>query len=136
MAKSLRQQVWDRANSCCEYCGLPQELTVLPHEVDHIRSLKHDGQTTSENLALACFQCNSFKGANVAGYDPMTDTLQPLFNPRKNDWQDHFEWNGVELLGKTAIGRTTIAVLRINHPDRVETRRSIDEAGAFHPTHD
>ena len=37
------------------------------------------------------------------------------------------------LVGKTAIGRTTIYVLDINHPDRVEVRRLLAEAGLFPP---
>ena len=34
----------------CEYCQLPQAYTVLPHDPDHIRSQKHHGPTTLENL--------------------------------------------------------------------------------------
>ena len=82
MAGSLRQQVWSRANGCCEYCQLPQELTLTPHELDHIRAQKHHGATAAQNLALACFYCNSYKGSNVAGIDLETDDVCRLFNPR------------------------------------------------------
>jgi 5-methylcytosine-specific restriction endonuclease McrA len=53
----LRDQVRQRAKSRCEYCQLPQTCTVLPHEIDHILAQKH-GQTSLENLRLACAQCN------------------------------------------------------------------------------
>src|SRR5690349_14505404 len=127
MAKSRRQQVWDRANGLCEYCRLPQSATVLPHEVDHIRSQKHSGTSDLSNLALACFYCNSYKGANIDGFDPATDELHPLFDPLHEQWNEHFAWNGPELVGQTAVGRTTIAVLKINLPERIEHRRRLLE---------
>jgi hypothetical protein len=133
MPRSRRQQVEERAKGCCEYCQLPQECTVTPHELDHIRAQKHDGPTTVANLALACFYCNSFKGPNVAGYDPVSDVLHPLFNPRKDNWSEHFEWNGPELVGLTPVGRTTIRVLRINEPERVVHRDWLIKEGVFPP---
>lgn len=69
--------------------------------------------------------------ANVAGYDPESDELQPLFNPRRDDWENHFAWDGPVLRGKTPIGRTTIDVLRINLMERVEHRRLLIAAGVF-----
>lgn len=129
MAKSLRPQVWKRAQGCCEYCGLPQDLTSLPHEIDHIRARKHRGSHTLQNTCLACAGCNAAKGPNAAGYDPETDTLVPLFNPRQDQWEEHFAWDGPILLGKTTIGRATIDVLRINGPMRVQHRRWLLEAG-------
>lgn len=131
MALSRRQRVWNRADGCCEYCGMPQELDVQPFQLDHIRAQKHSGQSTTSNLALCCLPCNSYKGTNVAGYDPESDELQPLFNPRHDDWDEHFEWDGPRLRGKTAIGRTTIEVLRMNLPNRVEHRRLLNRAGLF-----
>lgn len=133
MALSRRQRVWSRANGCCEYCRMPQELDVQPFQLDHIRAQKHSGRTTTANLALCCLPCNSYKGANVAGYDPESDELCPLFNPRLDDWDEHFEWAGSELLGKTAIDRTSVEVLRMNLPDRVEHRRLLIEAELFPP---
>ena len=130
---SQRRQVWERAHGCCEYCRLSQEHTLTPHELDHIRSQKHDGPTTADNLALACFYCNSYKGPNVAGFDPETDALFPLFNPRTDLWEQHFEWDGAMLRGLTAVGRITIHVLNINLPERVEHRRRLMESGLFPP---
>jgi len=57
MPPSRRQQVWDRAGRCCEYCQMPQEFDVLPFQLDHIRAQKHGGPTTIANLALACLPC-------------------------------------------------------------------------------
>jgi len=124
--------IWDRAEGRCEYCHLSQTDTNLPHEIDHIRARKHRGSTTLQNTCLACAYCNAAKGSNAGGYDPLTDQLVSLFDPRVDIWSDHFEWNGPILTGKTAIGRTTIEVLGINRPERVKHRRFLiqnDEIG-------
>lgn len=68
MNDELRGQVRQRALDRCEYCRLPQSGTVLPHEVDHIRSLKHRGPSTLENLCWACAWCNSYKGTDIAAH--------------------------------------------------------------------
>jgi hypothetical protein len=131
MTPALREQVRQRANDRCEYCHLPQSGTVLPHEADHIRAQKHKGPTTPENLCWACARCNDFKGSDVAAYDPVTDSLVRLFNPRTDAWGDHFEWNRTVLLGKTDVGRATIQLLQINLSERVEHRRMLGLAGIF-----
>lgn len=110
---------------------MPQDLDVRPFQLDHIRAQKHSGLTTLDNLAFACLPCNSYKGPNAAGFDPLTQSVEPLFNPRKDEWADHFEWDDATLRGKTAVGRTTIDVLRINLAERVEHRAMLIEAGVF-----
>lgn len=104
MAVSRRQRVWDRAAGRCEYCHMPQDLDVQPFQLDHIRAQKHAGPTTVANLALSCLPCNGYKGSNVAGYDPLAGELQPLFNPRQHDWDEHFEWHGPVLRGNPSYG--------------------------------
>ncbi|MEQ8786364.1 MAG: HNH endonuclease signature motif containing protein [Pirellulaceae bacterium] len=134
MAKSRRQQVWQRAGGCCEYCRMPQDQDPRPFHLDHIRAQKHGGPTAIENLALSCAACSLFKGPNAVGYDPVTDEMQPLFNPRTQHWDDHFKWNDASLSGRTAIGRTTIRVLNINRPLRVLHRKLLIELGVFPPS--
>jgi HNH endonuclease len=129
--QGLIQQVWQRARACCEYCRMPQELDPLPFQIDHIIARKHGGPTRAENLALACFPCNNHKGPNIAGIDPDTGSVTPLFHPRRDDWQEHFVWHGPELIGRTPIGRATVAVLAINLPRRLALRRAFIEEGVF-----
>lgn len=88
---------------------------------------KHGGQSEPENLAWACFSCNLRKGPNIAGLDPHTGELTPLFNPRADGWADHFTWDGLLLRGKTAVGRVTVIVLDINHVDSVTVRKALRE---------
>jgi hypothetical protein len=57
--------------------------------------------------------------------------MKPLFNPRTQQWREHFAWNGATLLGLTPIGRTTIRVLNINEPQRVVHRELLIELGTF-----
>ena len=129
--ESLDQQVWQRARDLCEYCRLPQSLTSLPYQIDHIIAKKHDGETSLDNLALSCLSCNAYKGPNIAGIDPDSGEIVRLFHPRRDEWNEHFKWNGPELVGRTLIGRATIAVLAINLPYRAALRASLIVEGIF-----
>jgi hypothetical protein len=125
--------VWRRANEACEYCQLPQNLSSIPFEIDHIIAQKHGGATEFGNLALSCFYCNSYKGPNIAGFDPESERVVRLYHPRKDKWRRHFQWDGPVLRGRTALGRVTIIVLAINHPDAIAVRQALIEEGAFPP---
>ena len=92
-----------RARGFCEYCRFPERFADTPFQVDHIIAEKHRGQTEIGNLAYACFYCNSYKGPNLAGIDPETKEIIRLFNPRKDSWNYHFQWNGPVLTGLTAL---------------------------------
>jgi hypothetical protein len=133
MDAGLIRLVWHRAQQCCEYCWMPQDFDEITFEIDHIIPRKHGGHTVAGNLALSCFWCNSFKGSDLAGLDPRTRKLTPLFNPRRHKWTRHFRWDGPFLHGYTAIGRVTITVLHINDLFRVELRESLIEEGLFPP---
>ena len=131
MDESLPKLVWNRARSICEYCHISHSCDSLPFQVDHIIARKHDGKDSADNLALTCFTCNNRKGTDIAGLDPETHELTRLFNPREDNWTEHFVWRGAELHGKTAIGRTTVRILRINLAHRVEVRASLLAEGRF-----
>jgi len=60
-------------------------------QIEHVIPKKHDGTDEPENLALACIDCNLAKGSNLAGIDPKTGRIVPLYNPRRQRWADHFE---------------------------------------------
>ena len=131
MNRRLERLIRRRANHACEYCRMPQEYDDLPFQIDHIIARKHDGETISRNLALACFPCNNHKGPNIAGRDPRTGRIVRLFHPRRHKWSEHFQWDGPWLVGRTGIGRATIAVLEMNLPHRVALRQSLIEEGLF-----
>ena len=107
MDRRLRDQVWLRAASCCEYCRIPQEFSEATHEVDHI----------------------------IAGRDPASGELTKLFHPRNDVWEKHFQWAGALLTGTSAIGRATVRVLEINVRHRVIHRQALIEEGVFPARH-
>lgn len=135
MDQSLAQAVRDRAGHACEYCQLPQALSDGPFEIEHILARQHGGRTSLANTAYACLRCNKCKGPNIAGRDPKTRKLAPLFHPRRHKWARHFRWEGARLLGLTPIGRVTILVLAINDPLRVAFRQSLIDEGLFPPSY-
>ena len=135
MDDDLVQQVWDRANSACEYCLLPQEFSHLTFELDHIIATCHGGLTRPSNLALTCFYCNRYKRPNIAGIDPVSKKLSPLFHPRRHKWNRHFRYHGPVLVGLTPIGRATVIVLQINHPEAIALREALIDCGAWSGRH-
>ena len=61
----LRQQVYDRAQGCCEYCLITEKVVLFVHQVDHIIAEKHGGLTETTNLALACAILSFPRGASL-----------------------------------------------------------------------
>jgi hypothetical protein len=115
MDAATRAEVRRRAENHCEYCGLPQDaLPVATFHIEHIIPKQHGGMDDLSNLALACFHCNQHKGPNLTGIDPQTDQIVPLFNPRRQLWHEHFAVQGIEIIGQTPTGRTTVRVLAMN----------------------
>jgi hypothetical protein len=112
---------------------LPERAHAYPFHIEHVIARQHDGTTTLENLALACNLCNLHKGPNVAGFDPQTGQLVPLFNPRTEVWTEHFQREGAEIRALTPSGRVTVHLLNMNDPNRVEVRRMCIAAGLMTP---
>jgi len=132
MQRELVELVRSRAGFRCEYCHFPERFSGLNFQIDHIIAEKHGGPTESENLALSCIYCNSYKGANLSGIDSATREIVRLFHPRRDLWGEHFRWQDAALAGRTPAGRATIEVLRNNDATAVALRRLFIRAGAFH----
>jgi hypothetical protein len=132
MDVELIRLVWQRAKGCCEYCQLFQESGRVgwqPH-----RSRRAGRRMVGLHPTLLNFRCNSFKGSDISGRDRRTRKLTPLFNPRRYKWATHFRWQGAYLIGRTPVGRVTVALLQINDDYRVELREGLIEEGVFPPT--
>jgi 5-methylcytosine-specific restriction endonuclease McrA len=130
MDAATRQFVRRRAVNRCEYCLIPQEATpFIPFHVEHVVPRQHLHDDRVENLALACDRCNAFKGTNLTSIDPNSEKLVPLFNPRQDQWEEHFRFAGGEIIGSTATGRATVRLLNMNALRRVELREEWLEAG-------
>ena len=129
LSNETRELVRRRANDICEYCGLPQSASVLPHQIDHIIGRQHRGTDDVENLCLCCIRCNLKKGPNVASIDPMTRLVSALYHPRRHAWSEHFVVVEAMIIGLTAEGRTTVELLDMNNEERVRLRGVLRRRG-------
>jgi hypothetical protein len=123
-----------RAAECCEYCLVPEQLTLAAHWVDHVVAEKHGGQTEEGNLALSCVLCNQHKGSDLTSIDPQTGQIAPLFHPRRDRWLDHFRFAGARIEPLTPTGRVTVRLLQLNHSDRIEERELMLRLGLLPPS--
>ncbi|NJR12947.1 HNH endonuclease [bacterium] len=123
--------VHERGRYTCEYCQTSQLVIGQAMHVEHINP---DGGDGLENLCLSCSSCNLSKGTAILARDELTATLVPLFNPRQQEWSEHFSWAGgaTRVEGKTEIGRATVVALQLNRPSLVLARRLWRIAG-WHP---
>ena len=133
VSRSTRDLVYERAGQRCEYCGMT-DSGVSPLEIDHIQAIQHYGSDEPDNLALACGQCNMFKGPNLASVDRQTRQKVFLFHPRDDNWSEHFniEDDG-RIVGKTIMGRATADLLRVNDFGYQKTRRRLVRLGLWMP---
>lgn len=128
----LRKQIKLRADDRCEYCRMHADDVFWPHEPDHIIAQKHGGATEAGNLALACFPCNRAKRTDIASVDPQSNTITRLFNPRSDDWDDHFRAHAsgrIEPL--SAIARATARLLQMNDPSLLQSRSELAKCGRW-----
>jgi hypothetical protein len=134
MKSPLRALVRARAGRRCEYRQLHEsDLPLYPFHLEHIVARKHHGGDDPRNLAWACHECNLGKSSNLSGRDPVTGRIAVRFNPRRQRWRRHFQWEGARLAGRTACGRATIDVLNLNAEHRIELRLLLIGAGHFPP---
>ncbi len=129
VSAALRAEVRSRARLRCEYCLALESLTLVGHEVDHIIAVKHGGGAVAENLALCCTLCNKHKGTDLASIDREPGQMHRLFHPRRDQWSDHFELRGGEIVARSAIGRVSVRLLRLNRLERIKEREMMIQAG-------
>jgi hypothetical protein len=130
----LRRRVAAQARYRCGFCLTQEAIIGWPMEFDHLLPRSLGGLTVEDNLWLACSPCNEHKGSRLLVVDPKTGWVVNVFNPRHQDWRDHFAWaaGGTRIDGTTAIGRATAAALHMNRSSIVLSRR-IWVAAGWHP---
>jgi hypothetical protein len=131
ISKQKRKLVIYRAGNRCEYCRVLDFLVGFEYHVEHIIGIQHGGSDALSNLAYACAHCNWKKGPNIATILFVGGTLIPLFNPRTQNWFDHFEVSGGKILPLTTIGEATIKLLDLNLNARVDARFEMMLAGCY-----
>jgi hypothetical protein len=138
ISAQLDRRIRKDAKNRCGYCLSPQYLVMARLEIEHIIPLAKGGSNNESNLWLACPLCNGHKSSKVEALDSQTQEAVPLFNPRQQDWSTHFAWSadGTKIVGKTAVGRATVAALHLSDdPDALEVRSYWVMAG-WHPPED
>ncbi|MDA0243660.1 MAG: HNH endonuclease signature motif containing protein [Chloroflexi bacterium] len=134
--QTLRRQVAACAQDCCEYCHTCAKVNGGPLVIDHIQPESKGGTTILANLALACSRCNTHKAARTHYLDPFTGQQVTLFNPRLQNWSEHFRWDDTytKIIGVTSHGRATILALNMNDP-AIIVARTVWASGGWHPPH-
>jgi hypothetical protein len=130
-----RQAVLKRARGCCEYCKSQARFATQSFSIEHIIPRQSGGETTLDNLALACQGCNNHKYTKTETRDPISDNVVPLYHPRQQRWHDHFAWNDdfALVIGLTPIGRATLKALQLNREELVNLRRVLYAMGEHPP---
>lgn len=130
MRAATRRWVRARARERCEYCRFHQSHEPFHRfHIEHIVAEVHRGTDDPGNLALACHHCNERKGTNLSGIDPLRRRVVRLFDPRHQIWSRHFRFDEAIVVGRTQVGRATVAVLAMNAPERIELRRELIAEG-------
>lgn len=130
----VRSRVQERAGNRCEYCRSHQDYILGQLQIDHVVPLAKGGANSEDNLCLACELCNQYKWTKTHGIDPESNQRVTLFNPRQQQWHEHFAWSedGIEIIGLTPCGRATVATLKLNNMLARTVRRNWVTAG-WHP---
>lgn len=136
MKTTLRKAVCKRAADCCEYCQMQASLSHDPFSAEHILPISKGGTDDFANLAWSCLGCNLFKATTTHVFDLLTGDLVPLYNPRTENWSDHFEWseNFSVVTGITPTGRATINCLKLNRIGLVNLRKTLAAVGKHPPS--
>lgn len=123
------------AKNRCGYCRLPQYLNPSRLEIEHLLPKAAGGTDDEENLWLACRDCNLHKSSKTHAVDPQTGENSRLFNPRIDDWPEHFEFTdgGTRIKGITSCGRATTEALFLNNDHSVSVRRLWVSVGWYPP---
>lgn len=137
ISQALRRRVAQTARYRCGYCQTQEPVIGMPLEIEHIVPEALGGDSTESNLWLACPRYNRYKGARTTAADPITGTLVALYDPRRQEWHEHFVWMqaGLIIEGVTPTGHATVDTLQLNNPFIVRARRSWIAVG-WHPPSD
>ena len=135
ISAELNQRIRAEARNRCGYCLSPQHLVMARLEIEHIIPLSQGGSNDESNLWLACPLCNRHKGSKTRAVDPLSGAAVALFNPRTQDWFEHFAWSkdGLRIHGRTATGRATIEALHLSDDIDALIVRSFWVQAGWHP---
>ena len=79
--KFNRENLFDRDNHQCQYCGHQMKPTQL--NMDHVIPRDQGGKTSWENIVTACIQCNSKKANRL----PHQAQMHLIKKPERPRWR-------------------------------------------------
>jgi hypothetical protein len=120
LAASIREQIRQRAQCACEFCGITEIDTGGMLTIDHFQPRTKAGSDELKNLIYACITCNQYK----QDYWPRSETAPILWNPRQESASEHFvEQEDGQLTALTPTGIFTIKRLRLNRSQLIVARQ-------------
>jgi len=119
ISQDVREQVRQRADFACEYCGVTETGTAGQLTLDHFHPQSKGGGDDLENLLYCCHRCNEYK----SDYWPHKPEAPALWNPRREAAAVHFvELADGRLYATGPTGAFTLNHLRLNRPPLVAFR--------------
>jgi len=116
-------QVRQRFDGRCGYCGVSEidaggELTV-----DHYQPLAAGGDESLDNLVYACIRCNQYKGDFWPTEADLAGGLRAL-HPCRDHVQEHIEEDACSgsLRARTRTGQFHLDLLQLNRPALIQHR--------------
>ncbi|MFN8483287.1 MAG: HNH endonuclease signature motif containing protein [Anaerolineae bacterium] len=127
LSSDVQRIVIERAQGRCEYCQSRADYATETFAVEHITPLSRGGTNDLVNLALACSGCNGRKYNKTEAQDPTDGKTVAIFDPRHQQWQEHFSWSEdyTHVVGLTPTGRATVEALQLNRPGLVNMRAAL-----------
>ena len=116
------------------YANIVSFMKMIPISVAKLitsSAEKHDGSTEAENLAYACVYCNRSKGSDIGSISWQTNQFVRFYNPRIDQWINHFRIEGVVIKSLSDIGEATERILGFNNPERLLERDTLQGIGRY-----
>ncbi len=135
MLSKTKVQVLKRAFGLCEYCKSPSNISSQSFVIEHIIPKSKGGVSQLENYAFSCQGCNNHKYNKTISFDAVSKMTVDLFNPRIDNWQEHFCWSDdlQEIIGISATGRVTVENLKLNRFELLNLRQLLLSVGKHPP---
>ena len=133
---AIQRAILELSRDYCEYCVIPSNFSTDFFHYEHIIPLVLNSQTELSNLARSYGICNNNKRDKIDNIDPLTKEIVRLYHPRQDIWTEHFQWSddNLYIVGLTAIGRSTIDLLKLNRINAFNLRKLL-KMGGLHPPH-
>ena len=135
ISEAVRTRVRQHADDQCGYCRVSSLWVYAPMHIDHIIPGGAGGSNNEDNLWLSCPRFNQYKDIQTHAVDPRTRRSVALYNPRTQQWDEHFRWgrDRARIIGRTACGRATVQALKMNIELSLQMRRALVKLGVYPP---